>query len=127
MWIVVIWAALSIGVGFLADDRGQNGIGFALFSLFLSPLLALIVLLVMPNRKLEQRREEDRRRQHERELESIRAIANSAAAQPEAKQAEGTVVSVADELEKLAALRDKGILTEVEFIKMKMELLAPKA
>ena len=126
MWIVVVWAALSIGVGFLADNRGQNGIGFALFSLFLSPLLALIVLLVMPNLKLEQKREEDRRRQHERELESIRAIANSATAQPEAKQ-EAPAVSIADELEKLAALRDKGVLTEVEFIKMKLDLLAPKA
>lgn len=110
-----------------------------MLAFFLSPVIGLIVLLVIPDlaeeAKKEQarlldedRREEERRRQHELELESLRAITHSTQpASQNAAAASSTIVSIADELEKLAALRDKGVLTEVEFIKMKMDLLAPKA
>ena len=127
MWVFVLWALFSAGVGYLASERGRSWIAFFLFALLLSPVLALIVLLVMPNARLERMREEDRRRQHERDLESIKEIAKSAAASPEPKAVDMNASSLADELGKLAALKDKGVLTEAEFNRLKMDLLAPKA
>ncbi|UDM17894.1 SHOCT domain-containing protein [Vogesella sp. XCS3] len=137
--IFLTWLILAIGVAGFADIRGRSAAGYGLLAFFLSPVIGLIVLLVIPDlaeeAKKEQarlldedRREEERRRQHELELESLRAITHSTQpASQNAAAASSTIVSIADELEKLAALRDKGVLTEVEFIKMKMDLLAPKA
>lgn len=136
--LLLVWVIFAACIAALADMRGRSPIGYAALSFFLSPVIALIALLVTPNlvaeaekervrKEDEDRREEERRRQHERELESIKAIANSAAAHPEARPIEVPASSVADELEKLAALRDKGVLTDTEFSQLKMDLLASKA
>lgn len=136
--VLLVWVIFAAGIAALADMRGRSAIGYAALSFFLSPVVALIALLVTPNlvaeaakerarKEEEERREEERRRRHERELESIKAIATTAATHGDAKPAEAPAGSVADELEKLAALRDKGVLTEAEFSQLKMDLLAPKA
>jgi hypothetical protein len=99
--------------------------GFFLFSFFLSPLFAFIILLVMPNlvARAEEEAERDRarREEHERQLEQIRAL-SAQNAPPEAAVA----TSVADELIKLAALRDRGDLTDEEFQAQKNGLLNSK-
>ena len=124
---LLIWLALGTGVAYLADSRGRSGIGFFLLSIFLSPLLGLIVVLVTEDKNVTAERDRQRRRDHERQLESIRAIA--ASAQPASKPSPRVVAaptpaaSVADELIKLAALRDKGILTEAEFQEQKQAIL----
>ena len=122
---LLIWGGLAWGIGLLAESRGRSLPGFALLSFFFSPLLALIVVLVMPN--LAARAEEDaereraRREEHERQLEQIRALTS----QP--SNSEGVVSgSVADELRKLAELRDQGILTDAEFQDQKSALLNSK-
>lgn len=136
--VLLVWVIFAAGIAALADMRGRSAFGYAVLSFFFSPVVALIALLVTPNlvaeaekaqarKEEEDRREEERRRQHERELESIKAIANSAAAHGEAKSTEVPTGSIADELEKLATLRDKGVLTDAEFSQLKMELLTPKA
>lgn len=120
----VFWVIVAVLVGAWAVGRGRSGWGFGLLSFFLSPILAVIVLLVMKDLKQaaadeERRRAEDlkrdqeRRDAHERELESIKVLA-----QPRAPG------SVADELVKLAGLRDAGVLTDDEFAAQKAALLA---
>lgn len=99
---------------------------FALLSFLFSPLLGLVIVLVLPN--LVARAEEDaerermRREEHERQLEQIRALATTLPATADSIMPS----SVADELRKLAELRDQGVLTEAEFQEQKALLLKPK-
>lgn len=127
---VIVWGLLAWGVAALAAGRGRSFFGFLLLSLLLSPLIGLVVVLVLSDKAKEEAnakiRADDeaskelvRRREHERQLEALKAITsrNTNAQQTPA-------VSVADELEKLAALKDKGLLTQDEFNEQKRNLLA---
>lgn len=125
-----IWVLLAAGVGFIAESRGRSGPGFFLLAVVTSPLIGLIVVLVIKDLKLERSEEQRRKLDHERELESIRAIA-AAAAGPAASMAPDrqdvpppAAMRVADELIKLAALRDSGVLTQDEFDVQKRRLLS---
>lgn len=121
----LFWIVLAVLVGVFASSRGRNGFGWALLSFFLSPLLGFIILLVIPNlvqqekeeayrMAQERQRTQERHEEHEKQLEALKALRS---AQP----AETT--SVADEISKLAALLDKGLLTEEEFRAQKAALL----
>ncbi len=129
MEIVLVWLLFAVGVGFLADSRGRSGFGFFLVSAVLSPILGLIIVLVIRNPKDEEKKEALRREEHERNLESIRAIAApkspevSAAARSAPPQPAGS--SIADEIKKLGELRERGFLTDDEFQTQKALLLAP--
>lgn len=46
--IVFIWLIVSIVVGIAANSRGRNGFAWFLVSVLLSPILALLFLLVFP-------------------------------------------------------------------------------
>lgn len=129
----VIWGLLSWGIAALANSRGRSGFGYFLLSFCFSPVLGLIVVLVTKDLALEatreadrrrddERGEQDRKREHEKQLESLRALAAKSSASTETGTA--TTVSVADELQKLAALRDKGVLTSEEFDQQKRALLS---
>lgn len=124
MEVLFFWVLFSFGVGALANSRGRSGIGFWLLSVLLSPLIGLFAVLVMSDLKAEAKREHRRKLDHERDIESIRAIAksNSLAAPVTVATGQATV-SVADELLKLAELRDKGVLTEQEFQSQKSAIL----
>ena len=135
--LIGFWALLCWGVAALATSRGRSSFGFFLLSFFFSPLLGLIVVLVMSNltleatraedqRRSEERREEDRKREHEKQLESLRAVAALPARTSDAAHVDSSSVrSVADELLKLAELRDKGVITPAEFEQQKRVLLSP--
>ncbi len=118
------WLILSVGVGCLANARGRSGFGFFLVSALLSPLIGLIIVLVVRNPKEEEQQQNVRRQEHERQLESIRAIATPRS--PDlVVRAPPTVptMSVADEIQKLATLRDRRLLTDSEFQVQKSRLL----
>lgn len=126
MEFVFFWVVCSALVGWWASKRGRLWFDYLLFSLILSPLLAGFVLLVKPDlakeaadkaakNAEEARREQERQDDHERQLESIKALA---------KSVPSGGVSVADELAKLAKLRDEGVLTPDEFAAQKSALLA---
>lgn len=132
--IFVIWLLFCIGVGALADSRGRSGFGYFLLSFFLSPLLGLIVVLVARNikeedakadwrRREDENREFDRKREHEKQLESLRVLAATTQKPVTVVDTATARVSVADELEKLASLRDRGLLTPEEFEGQKRTLL----
>jgi hypothetical protein len=85
MEIFLIWLVLAAAVAYFADSRGRSGMGFFFLSVILSPLLGFIVLLVTKDLKAEEEkeklqreereREEQRHREdHEKQLESLRAL-----------------------------------------------------
>lgn len=45
--LALFWLALAVVVGFAASGRGRSGVGWFLIAILISPLLALILLLVM--------------------------------------------------------------------------------
>lgn len=130
--VFIVWVLLCWGVAALASSRGRSGFGFFLLSFFFSPLLGLIVVLVIKNltveaeRESEKRREDDwreqeRKREHEKQLESLRVLAAKVPASADMNTV--FLGSLADELQKLASLRDKGVLTSDEFERQKQTLL----
>jgi hypothetical protein len=56
MVVVIAWFVLSIFLGLLAGSRGRNQLGWFLLSLLISPLLALVGLMVLPEGGLAHRR-----------------------------------------------------------------------
>ena len=132
---LVFWGLLAWGVAALANSRGRSGIGFFLLSFLLSPLLGLIVVLIMTDlvaseaaaslrRRDEESREKLRSEEHERQLESIKAIAATQKPQSASAPAFSPIVgSIADEIRKLGQLRTDGMLTDAEFQSQKTLLL----
>lgn len=113
MELLTIWFIFAVIIACWAESRGRNGFVFFLVSVALSPLLAGLILLITPNLKLEAKRQEQERADREIHLEQIKAIARPS--EPH---------SMASELEKLAELRDRGVLTPEEFQAQKEKLLS---
>lgn len=129
--LLLVWFLLSSLVGGLAGARGRNTFGYFLLSFVFSPLLGLIIVLVTRDltaeaaRDEERRREEedrdlDRQREHEHQIESLRALTRAGSM---SGPAGAPSMSVADELAKLAQLRDRNILTADEFEQQKRAIL----
>lgn len=128
MEIFLAWLTFSALVGWLAHSRGRSGFGFFLVAALLSPLVGLVVVLVTKNLNDERTTEQLRREEHERQLESIRVIAGSRATDTAAPvQSSAFPGSIADEIIKLADLRERGFITETEFQAQKTKLLDPQA
>jgi hypothetical protein len=51
---VVIWLVLAIVIGVAAARRGRSGLGWLVASLVLSPLIAAILLALLPDRRYEE-------------------------------------------------------------------------
>jgi putative oligomerization/nucleic acid binding protein len=99
--IVVVWLALCVLVGIVANNKGHNGLTWGVLAVLISPLIAGIIVLVM------RPGTEGRRAQEQGWVTA--AIGGG---------------SVADEIGKLAALREAGHLTTEEFDRQKAALLA---
>ena len=124
------WVLLAILVAFLANSRGRSGIGYFLLSIICSPILGLLIVLLTRNltyeyekealRRIEQTAQLDAQRmEHEKHLESIRAISSSKPMPlPE------STLSVADEIRKLGDLKAAGLITDAEFQDQKNKLFS---
>lgn len=130
MELIIGWLLLSGLVAALAASRGRNFLGYFLLAIVTSPLLGLIIVLVIADLKKKEaseaearyeqlQREAERKREHERELEAIRALS---ASQPPRSPIDGSP-TVADQLEKLGELLNRGLLTAEEFAQQKTKLL----
>lgn len=119
---LIFWGLLAWGIGAWASSRGRSATVFGLLSFFFSPVLAGLVLLLMSDQKkaedIEAKRRQERREEHERQLEEIRALRESPIAKPAANS-----VSIAEELERIAKLRQDGLITEEEFAELKKKLM----
>ena len=74
MSLLIIWGVLALLVGIAADRRGRSGLGWSLLALLISPLLAILFLLVMRNIAAD---EERRRQEERRHIETLAAIRGS--------------------------------------------------
>lgn len=126
---LLVWVGASILIGMWADARGRSWAGFALIALVFSPLLAAIILMVTKDLRAEAIREEQRRteqaekdrerkEEHEKQLAALTALSSPKPA------ATAPAQSVAEEIEKLGKLWEKGLLTEEEFKAQKAAVLA---
>ena len=111
LWLLWIWVLIWI---FMDIFRSRDLSGWAkalwvLFVLFI-PLIGVLVYLLVRGDKMHQHAEQDARAQDQ----AARAYIREAAA-PE---------SSADQLHKLADLRDRGVITAEEFDREKAKILA---
>ncbi len=116
LWFAMffIWVYLLITV-FADIFRSHDLTGFAkflwIFFVILLPYLGVFVYLIARGHKMSEHAIED-------------AEASDAAAQAYVRQAAaGTGVGIAGELERLADLRDNGVITDAEFATRKAKLL----
>jgi hypothetical protein len=109
-----IWLFISI-FGDLFRDHDLSGWGKALWTFFLIvlPWLGVLVYLIARGRSMNERA----RAQAQRNEQQFRQYVQQAAADPP---------SAADELAKLADLRDRGTISDQEFAQAKARLLGTK-
>ena len=107
-WLMVVFN--TIVDLFRNDDMGGVAKGFWALFIILVPWLGVLIYLITQSDGMARRQAE-------------RIQASDEAARAYIQQAAGTT-STADELEKLAALRDNGTITAAEFDAQKARLLA---
>lgn len=113
------WFILAVTVGVLAHTRGRNIIGWSLVALLVSPLLAGIILMALPNPKEEQARREAQA--DEDALEFRRARESQAVAAPKKPSLDGAEMVLS--FVQLRQLLEKGILNDDEYAGQKAEVL----
>ncbi|MGB6056969.1 MAG: SHOCT domain-containing protein [Microthrixaceae bacterium] len=111
LFVIWIWIAVSVTVDiFRSSDL--NGISKAIWVIFviIAPYLGVFIYLIARGGKM-----------HERQVRQ--AQASQAAFDQYIQHATGTTTDVAGQLERLAALRESGVLTPAEFDVQKARLL----
>jgi hypothetical protein len=53
MELIAVWVIFAVGVAIVANSRGRNPVGWFLLACVISPLLAVILLVVMPSQETE--------------------------------------------------------------------------
>ena len=105
-----IWLVITVFIDIFRSDDLSGG-GKALWALFvlIVPLLGVLIYLIARGDGMSQRRADEAAQTRRAQDEYIRDVAGSGAA---------------EELAKLADLRDKGVLSEEEFAAQKAKILA---
>ena len=114
VFLWVAWIILLIRVfGDIFRNREMGGAGKALWSIFVIvlPFLGTLVYLIAHGSGMAKRDLQQAQQAQESFDQYVR-------------QAAGTSASRADELAKLAGLRDQGVITDAEFANQKAKLLA---
>jgi Short C-terminal domain/Phospholipase_D-nuclease N-terminal len=112
LWILWIFLLIRIFIDiFRSDDMGGWAkAGWSIFVIIL-PFLGVLVYLIARGSGMAKRDQQQ-------------AVAADQAARGYIQSAAGTSTSVAEEVNKLAALRDQGVLTEQEFETQKAKVLS---
>jgi uncharacterized membrane protein YcjF (UPF0283 family) len=110
-FVIFFWLLIAV-IGDIFRSHDLSGWGKALWSIFIvvMPYIGIFVYLIVRGGKM-----------HERAVQQQHAA--DAAFRSYVQQA-ATPVSAADELQKLAALRDQGVITVAEFEAQKVKILA---
>ena len=107
--IFIAWITFSLYIGILGDYRKIGFWRAFLLSLVLSPLIGFVITLF--SKTLKQQRLDDELLENQKEQTRLLAEKSS------------NSISIVDELEKLAKLKDRGLITESEFQLGKEKLL----
>ena len=111
LWVLWIWVLIYVFID-IFRSHDLSGWGKALWFLFVLfiPLIGVLVYLIARGGKMQERAQQDARQQEK----DFRAYVQEAASS-------GTP---ADQLAKLADLRDKGVISAEEFEREKAKVLA---
>jgi hypothetical protein len=111
-WLLWIFLVVRIIMDiFASDDLGGWGkAGWTLFVIVV-PFIAVLIYLIVRGKDMSSR-------------EYNRALRHSRVSEAQPPGAGRSTASSADELTKLATLRDQGVLTDAEFATQKAKLLA---
>ena len=112
MFFIWIWLLISI-FGDIFRSQDLSGWGKALWTLFviILPFLGVLVYLIARGKTMQERTMEEFAAREKAQRAYIQEVSSTGA-------------STAEELTKLAALRDQGVLTQDEFDSQKAALLA---
>jgi Mg2+/Co2+ transporter CorB len=113
LWVIWFWILITVFID-IFRSRDLSGWGKALWFLFvlLIPLIGVLVYLIVRGSSMHERQARDMQQQDE---EARRYIQQAAAEAP---------ASTADQLAKLADLRDRGVISAEEFEREKAKVLA---
>ena len=113
LWVIWFWILITVFID-IFRSHDLSGWGKALWFLFvlIIPLIGVLVYLIVRGDSMHERQ----LRQASAEDQAARAYIQQAAADSPA--------STADQLEKLANLRDRGVITPEEFEREKAKILA---
>lgn len=115
-WVFLLIAWIWVMIGIIADIFQSHDLGGgakALWVLFiiLIPWLGVLCYLLIRGDKMQERRRATMSDIEDAQREYVRSVAH---------------VSAADEIEKLAALKEKGAISEEEYAAQKSKVLAAK-
>ena len=112
LWVLWFWVLIYVFMD-IFRSRDLSGWGKALWFLFvlLIPLIGVLVYLIARGGKMHERAVQQAQRQDEQFRSYVQETAGSSA-------------SSADQLAKLADLRDRGVITAEEFERGKAKILA---
>ena len=113
VWVIWIWLLIWVFID-IFRSRDLSGWAKALWFLFvlLIPLIGVLVYLIARGGSMHERAAQQAKQEDE---ETRRYIQQAAASSP---------ASAADQLAKLADLRDRGVISEQEFEREKAKVLA---
>ena len=111
LWVMWIWVLIMVFMD-IFRSRDMSGWAKALWFVFvlLIPLIGVLVYLIVRGGKMHERAAREAQQQDQQ----FRAYVQQAAGSP----------SSADQLAKLADLRDRGVITDGEFEREKAKVLA---
>jgi hypothetical protein len=109
MDILLFWVLLALIPAAIASSKGRSALGWFLIGVLISPVLAAIIVTVLPSPALDERRH----------AELIAAASRGAPVSGAASQ-EDPISAVG----RLAQLRDAGAITSEEFETKKADLLS---
>ena len=111
LWILWFWILITIFIDIFrsSDLSGWGKALWFIFVLFI-PLIGVLVYLIVRGHSMQERSMNQARQQDQQFREYVQQAAGS--------------TSTADELTKLASLRDQGVITAAEFEREKAKLLS---
>ena len=112
LFFIWIWLLISVFSDIFRspDLSGWGKAGWTIFTIVM-PYLGVFVYVIARGRKMSEHAEAE-------------AAARDAATREYVRQAAGTAATPAEELTKLASLRDQGVIDEAEFQTMKANLVS---
>ncbi len=114
MFFIWVWLAISVFMDIFRSHDMNNWIkALWVIGIVAFPFLGVLIYLLARGNKMAEHRAAEIQRQNEAMEAYVRQAAGA-----------GSAISHADEIEKLAGLRERGVITDEEFAAQKAKLLA---
>ena len=113
MVVFFLWVVFSFLVLAVASSKGRSGCAWFFISLIISPLIAIIILACMG----------DSDEKKEKEIKQFVKISEEERTKNQNEQTAPENNNIADQLIKLADMKEKGLLTDAEYEEAKGKLL----